>query len=75
MFLRWNTNQGRMIDSSEGVVNPEKAGKGMQTSMDEVSITELESSFDDIVKELNFIRNDEDACVCKKLSGSAKTDS
>jgi len=46
---------------------------GMQTSMEEVSITELKSSLDEIVKELGFIRNDEDACIYKKLSGSAKT--
>ena len=67
--------KGRMFDTSKGVVNPEKARNGMQTSLDEVSITELESSLDEKSKEFGFIGNGEDACVCKKLSGSAKTDS
>ena len=41
---------------------------------DEVSIAEFESSPDEIVKEFfDFIRDDEEACICKKLSGSAKT--
>ena len=46
----------------------------MQTSMVEVSIAELESSqMMKLLKEFKFIRDNEDACVCKKLSGSAKT--
>ena len=45
----------------------------MQTSMEEVSITELKSSLDEIVKEFDFIRNSEDACVYKKVSVSAET--
>ena len=45
----------------------------MQTSLEEVSIMELESSLDEIVKEFVFIRNSEGTCSCKKLSGSAET--
>ena len=29
--------------------------------------------YDEMVKEFGFIRNSEDACVYKKVSGSAKT--
>ena len=31
---------------------------------------ELESLFDEIVKEFDFIKDSEDACVYKKVSGS-----
>ena len=50
VFLSWNTNQGRIADTSEGVVDPEIARKGMQTYMIEVRITEKKSSLDEIVK-------------------------
>jgi hypothetical protein len=74
MFLSWNANQGRIADTSKGVVDLEIARKGMQTSMIEVRITEKKSSLDEIVKGVfDFIMNNEDACFCKKLSGSAKT--
>jgi hypothetical protein len=45
----------------------------MQTSMVEVSITELESSMMKMLKEFNFIKIFEDACIYKKVSGSAET--
>jgi hypothetical protein len=45
----------------------------MQTSMAEVCITELESSMMKMLKEFNFIKIFEDACIYKKLSGSAET--
>lgn len=46
----------------------------MQTSMIEVRITEKKSSLNEIVKRVfDFIMNNEEACFCKKLSGSAKT--
>ena len=28
VFLSWSTNQGRIADTSEGVVDPERARKG-----------------------------------------------
>jgi hypothetical protein len=45
----------------------------MQTSMVEVSITELESSMMKMLKEFNFIKIFEDAYIYKKVSGNAKT--
>jgi hypothetical protein len=45
----------------------------MQISMVEVSITELESSMKKILKEFNFIKIFEDACIYKKVSGRAET--
>jgi hypothetical protein len=45
----------------------------MQTSMVEVSIAELESSMMKMLKEFNFIKIFEDACIYKKVSGSAET--
>ena len=50
VFLSWNTNQGRIDDTSKRVVDPEIARKGMQTSMIEVRITEKKSSLNEIVK-------------------------
>ena len=41
---------------SVGVVDPERARKGMQTSLDEVSITELESSLDERQRSFGFHR-------------------
>ena len=53
----------------KGFVNSKDAKRGMQTSMVEVSIAELESS--PWWKEFSS-GDDEDACICKKLSGSAE---
>jgi hypothetical protein len=38
-----------------------------------VSIAKLESSMMKMFKEFNFIKIFEDACIYKKVSGSAKT--
>ena len=54
----------------KGFVNSKDAKRVCKTSMVEVSIAELESS--PWWKEFSS-GDDEDACICKKLSGSAET--
>ena len=48
--------------------------EGMQASeihlWTEASIPELESSFDEVVKEFGFSQNEDEPCVYKKVSGS-----
>jgi hypothetical protein len=44
----------------------------MQTSMVEVRITELESSMMKMLKEFNFIKIFEDACIYKKEVGALR---
>jgi hypothetical protein len=41
--------------------------------MVEVSIAELEIHYDEIIKRSSFIRYDEYACICKKLSERNET--
>ena len=55
----------------------EDARKGMQNSAFFKKLKQTSWSwnlrYDEMVKEFGFIRNGEDACVYKKVSGSAKT--
>ena len=50
VFLSWSTNQGRIADTSEGVVDPERARKWNANFHDRVCITEMISSLNEIVK-------------------------
>ena len=59
----------------EGFVNPTNADKVCKLQRSIYGLKQASRSwnlrFDEVVKEFDFIKNGEEACVYKKLSGSA----
>ena len=75
-FLNGNLDEEVYMIQPEGFIDPTNAGKVCKLRKSIYGLKQASQSwnlhFDEVVKGFGFIRNGEDACVYKKVSGSAK---
>ena len=75
-FLNGNLEEDVYMIQPEGFVDPKDAKKVCKLQKAIYGLKQASRSwnihFDEVVKEFGFIRNDEESCVYKKFSGSAK---
>jgi hypothetical protein len=74
-FLNGNLTQDVYMTQPEGFVNPKHAGKICKLQKSIYGLKQASRSwnlrFDEVVKRFGFIKNVEEPCVYKKVSGSA----
>src|SRR4051812_31698449 len=74
-FLNGNLEENVYMIQPEGFVAPKDAGKVCKLKRSIYGLKQASLSwnlrFDEVVKSFGFIKNDEEACVYKKVSGSA----
>ena len=74
-FLNGNLTEDVYMIQPEGFVDPKDAGKVCKLQRSIYGLKQASRSwnlrFDEVVKEFGFIKNGEEACVYKKVSGSA----
>ena len=56
----------------KGFVSPEDAGKVCKLQRSIYGLKQSNTRFDEVVKGFGFIKNEEESCVYKKVSGSAR---
>ena len=75
-FLNGNLKENVYMIQPEGFVISKDAGKVCKLQKAICGLKQASSRwnirFDEVVKEFGFTRNDEESCVYKKFSGSAK---
>jgi hypothetical protein len=74
-FLNGNLTEDMYMMQPEGFVDPTNAGKICKIQKSIYGLNQASQSwnihFDEVVKEFGFIKNEEEACVYKKESGSS----
>ena len=74
-FLNGHLTEDVYMMQSEGIVDPSNAGNICKLRKSIYGLKQASRSwnihFDEVVKEFDFIKNEEDACVYKKESGSS----
>jgi hypothetical protein len=75
VFLNGNMTEDVYMTQPEGFVDPKHAGKICKLQKSIYGLKQASQSwnlrFDEVVKEFDFIKNVEESCVYKKVSGSA----
>src|SRR3954462_12615215 len=75
-FLNGHLEEDVYMIQPEGFVNPEDAGKVCKLQRAIYGLKQASRSwntrFDEVVKGFGFIKNEEESCVYKKVSGSAR---